>query len=423
MRKIFFLLVLLALVVMFVAPAVGQDDDTTAEVAHIRVAHFSPDAGGVDVYLDGELSDVQALEFSSVTDWIEVPAGTYSVVVSRTGTSIEDSVIGPADLTFDAGTWTTIAAVGSLEDGSFAPAIISENYGDIGLGNARVGVFHAFEGAPAVDVLADGSPIVTQLGYPGSQGSNDGFFEVEVPGGVYNLQVVETGTTDPVLLDLPGTELAANSSYLIVVTGGAEGPTAVVQSVAQANSIADVLLADGRFSTLVAALDAAGLTQTLDQGGPFTVFAPTNGAFEAAFEALGVSAEEALANTELLTTLLTYHVVEGATLAADVAGLDSATTLQGEDISISEGSFGVVLNDNVNVTRADIQAANGVIHIINQVLVPPSVSGGMGAGEEAPSEVTEETEPEATPEVTEEAEPEVTPEAEVTPEPTADPTN
>ncbi len=413
MRKFLFLLALLALTVMFVLPAAGQDD-TTADVAHIRVAHFSPDAGGVDVYLDGELSDVQALEFSGVTDWIEVPAGTHSVVVSRTGTSIEDSLLGPTDLTFNAGTWTTIAAVGSLEDESFAPAIISENYGDIGLGNARVGVFHAFEGAPAVDVLSDGSPIITQLGYPGSQGDNDGFFEIEVPGGVYNLQVVETGTTEPVLLDLPGTELAANSSYLIVVAGGADGPTTVVQSVAQANTIADVLVADERFSTLVAALDAAGLTQTLDQGGPFTVFAPTNGAFEAAFEALGVSAEEALANTDLLTTLLTYHVVEGTTLAADVVGLDSATTLQGEDIRFSEGNFGVVLNDNVSVTRADVQAANGVIHIINQVLVPPSVTGG--AGEEAPAEVTPEVTPEA------EATADVTPEAEVTPEPTADAT-
>ena len=129
--------------------------------------------------------------------------------------------------------------------------------------------------------------------------------------------------------------------------------------------------AAGGFETLLAAATAADLVDTLKSDGPFTVFAPTDEAFEAALDALGITAEDLLADTEALTDILLYHVVPGAVFAETVVGLDSATTAQGSDIAISIVDGGVVLNETVNVIATDIEASNGVIHVIDFVLLPP----------------------------------------------------
>jgi uncharacterized surface protein with fasciclin (FAS1) repeats len=122
------------------------------------------------------------------------------------------------------------------------------------------------------------------------------------------------------------------------------------------------------FNTLLTALEAAGLTETVVTGGPFTIFAPTDEAFAALDPA---TLEAALADPQgLLTQVLTYHVVAGAVPAEVVVGLDAATTLQGSDISIAVVDGGVVLNDSVNVVMADVLVRNGVIHVIDQVLIP-----------------------------------------------------
>ena len=142
----------------------------------------------------------------------------------------------------------------------------------------------------------------------------------------------------------------------------------------ETNTIAENATADPQFSTLVAALTAADLVGPFDacNDAPLTVFAPTNVAFEAAFEALGVTAEEVLADKELLTSILTYHVVEGAVGAATVVTLDSATTLNGADVSITVDGSSVKLNDTVNVIATDVLSCNGIIHAIDAVLLPPA---------------------------------------------------
>ena len=136
------------------------------------------------------------------------------------------------------------------------------------------------------------------------------------------------------------------------------------------NLVETAVEADG-FETLVAAVEAAGLVETLAEGGPYTVLAPTDEAFEAALAELDMTAEELLADTELLTEVLTYHVVETAPPSEVVVTLDSVTTLQGSDVTISATEDGVVLNDSVNVVTTDIPAGNGVIHVIDGVLLPP----------------------------------------------------
>ncbi len=133
--------------------------------------------------------------------------------------------------------------------------------------------------------------------------------------------------------------------------------------------IVDTAIAAGDFSTLVAAVQAAGLEDTLRGDGPFTVFAPT----DAAFAALPAGTlESLLADPDTLADILLYHVVAGEVLAADVVGLTSATAANGDTIEIEVVDGGVVLNGSANVVATDILATNGVIHVIDAVILPPA---------------------------------------------------
>ncbi|NCO19585.1 MAG: fasciclin domain-containing protein, partial [Gammaproteobacteria bacterium] len=116
----------------------------------------------------------------------------------------------------------------------------------------------------------------------------------------------------------------------------------------------------------VAAVQAAGLVETLKGDGPFTVFAPTDEAF-AAIPAADL--EALIADKDALTRVLTYHVVAGKVMAADVVGLTSATTVEGSDIEIRVNANGVRI-DRANVIATDIMTSNGVIHVIDAVILP-----------------------------------------------------
>ncbi len=145
-------------------------------------------------------------------------------------------------------------------------------------------------------------------------------------------------------------------------------PTAIPEPVL--SDIVDTAVADGRFTTLAAALGAADLVETLKGEGPFTVFAPTDDAFaklpEGTVESLLLPE-----NLEQLKSILLYHVVSGKVLASDVVTLTSAETVLGEAITIKIEDGKVYLNDTIEVIITDIEASNGVIHVIDAVLLPP----------------------------------------------------
>ena len=134
---------------------------------------------------------------------------------------------------------------------------------------------------------------------------------------------------------------------------------------APAGDIVDVAVGAGSFSTLVEAVKAADLVDTLKGQGPFTVFAPTDEAFAKIDKA---ELDALLADKEKLTAVLTYHVVPGKVMAADVVKLDSAKTVQGDTISI-DTSDGVKV-DSAKVVKTDVMASNGVIHVIDTVVMP-----------------------------------------------------
>ncbi len=137
-------------------------------------------------------------------------------------------------------------------------------------------------------------------------------------------------------------------------------------SEASAQDIVAVASSAGTFNTLVAAVKAAGLVETLQGDGPFTVFAPTDDAFAALPEG---TLEGLLADTDKLRQVLLYHVVSGRVTAEEVVKLDSATTVQGSDVTIMVKDGTVMVND-AEVITADVMASNGVIHVINKVIVP-----------------------------------------------------
>jgi len=164
---------------------------------------------------------------------------------------------------------------------------------------------------------------------------------------------------------------------LLIACGGAQKTEATEAPVAEATEtveaeapapaadIVDTAVAAGDFNTLVTAVQAAGLVDTLKGEGPFTVFAPTDEAFA---KIPPETLEGLLADKEALTKVLTYHVVPGKVMAADVAGLTEAPTVQGSNLAI-DTSEGVKVG-NANVIKTDIETSNGVIHVIDTVLLP-----------------------------------------------------
>ena len=134
--------------------------------------------------------------------------------------------------------------------------------------------------------------------------------------------------------------------------------------------IVDTAVGAGQFNTLAAALTAAGLVETLKGAGPFTVFAPTDAAF-AKLPADTVAMLLKPENKDQLTAVLTYHVVPGAVMAADVVKMTEAKTVNGAMITVKVDGDTVMIND-AKVTTADIKASNGVIHVIDTVLLPPA---------------------------------------------------
>lgn len=149
---------------------------------------------------------------------------------------------------------------------------------------------------------------------------------------------------------------------------------------AQDSDIVELAVATEDLSTLVTAVKAAGLVETLQGDGPFTVFAPTN----EAFEALPDGVLEMLLkpeNKDMLISVLTYHVVPGKVMSGDLEDGMTAETVEGSEVAISIG-YGTVKVDNATVASADIEASNGVVHVIDTVILPPSIKEALAASEE-----------------------------------------
>ncbi|MEQ8842517.1 MAG: fasciclin domain-containing protein [Acidimicrobiales bacterium] len=177
---------------------------------------------------------------------------------------------------------------------------------------------------------------------------------------------IDTSTDTPEATEDEATEDEATEDDM------AEDDMAEDDMADEPGTIVDVAVAND-FTILVDAVLAAELDGTLSGEGPFTVFAPTDEAFAAALEDLGLTAEELLADPGL-GDILTYHVIAGEVDAATAISLDgqSAETVNGAEINISVVDGSVVINDTATVVTADVPASNGIVHVIDAVLLPPA---------------------------------------------------
>jgi uncharacterized surface protein with fasciclin (FAS1) repeats len=187
---------------------------------------------------------------------------------------------------------------------------------------------------------------VTSVPVQGSSGSSDDYTGVVTR--TATVTATRTVTVTP----------TATAGATATTTGGADGGQNIVQ-IAQANP---------NFSTLVSAIEAAGLVETLSGPGPFTVFAPTN----AAFDTLPPGTLQALlANETELTRVLTYHVAAGRYSSDNLTAMKTVKTLEGQNVNVTVEA-GRVRVDGAMVTQADIQGSNGVVHVIDAVMIPPA---------------------------------------------------
>ena len=174
-----------------------------------------------------------------------------------------------------------------------------------------------------------------------------------------------TGTGASATTTGTGASATPTGTGASATTTGTTGGTS-----ATGNTIVDVAGQQGTFTTLLTALKVTGLDKTLSQAGEYTVFAPT----DAAFAALPAATLQALlADPATLTKILSYHVVSGNVMAADVATSTSLTSLEGQPIQVTASGSTVKLNGDTTVTATDVVTSNGVIHVIDKVLLPPDV--------------------------------------------------
>ena len=326
-------LVLAFILVLILAACGGEETTPEPEPTDAPVAE--PTEEMVDEAMDEEMPE-------TIVD-IAVADGRFETLVAAlTAADLAGTLSGEGPFTVFAPTDDAFAA---LPEGT-VEALLEDPAGDL----AQILLYHVVAGSVDAATVTGLESATTVQGE-------------EITIAVENGAVILNGNAEVII-----TDIEASNGIIHVIDVVLLPPSLVAEPLP---SIAEIAVADGNFMTLVAALDAAGLVETLSAEGEFTVFAPTDDAFAA----LPEGTVEALLEdpTGALMDILLYHVVDGAVKAETVVTLESATTLQGEDITIAITDDGVLLNDAVLVTMTDIMASNGVIHVIDGVLLPPSM--------------------------------------------------
>ena len=342
----------------------GQGIALASSSAKVRVIHASPDAPNVDVYVD-DAKAISDLAYTKAAGPADLNPGVRSLKVKAAGT---DATVIDVSPELEARRYS-VYAVGKLA--SIEPLLL-EDTRYAAKNAAKVRVLHASPSAPKVDIY---------LSRPGSDIDKIDPIKENVPFKTISdyfrirpgkLQVrVTLADTKTVAIDSGALEVAAGDVLTAVAidkAGTAGGFSAFVvqereRQVEAPKSIVEIAVGDQRFTTLVGALKAADLVGALSGKGPFTVFAPTNDAFA---KLAAVPSGEALKN------VLLYHVTAGALTGNKIAAAGMVKTLQGANVKAEIKGSSLILNGNSKVIIKDIQASNGVIHVIDTVLIPPA---------------------------------------------------
>lgn len=414
-------------------PATTQ---TAEDTAMIRVIDLSPNAASVGLRLEGtreggaviSTDQMSSLAYKDMTDYMEVPAGEYTATLSAEGNADLDQTV-----TFGAQNAYTVAVIGLVLPGEDANA--EDQGGDFftwleGLfggdterrdalalrlvvvqddlnrvvrdGQTVLRAVHASPGTENIDVAFDGErgSVIGDLSY----GDVSRYHDVDLSQNAGNL-VVRIAGSQAVALDLDEAQFEPNTVNTIYVTGTSLEETpleaiivshpAVTDTEAQAapatpapatpeneaagqaeqanqenQTVVDVILANPNLSTFATLLGQAGLTDTLVGDGPYTVFAPSNDAFAA----LPQDQIDALqSDNEALRNVLMNHIYEGEVRSGDLSPDQPIATMQGGELTV--GDDGTLAG--ANVIDADLEASNGVVHVIDRVLLPEGMTNGQ----------------------------------------------
>ena len=340
--------------------------------ALVRAVHLSPDAPAVDVYADDALL-TEDLTYTNYVGPAPLPAGSRNLKVKAANTA---TTVIDANLDLEAGRRYSVYAAGKLAQ--IAPLVLEDTRYKA-RNAAKLRVLHGAASAPRVDVylsrpdtdLGKIDPILENIPFK----SISSYFRIR-PGGLRvrvtlpdtKTVVIDSGTLQvkagdvltAVAIDKP--KDSGKFSAILIDETKFNAPTTTPPA---PKSIVEIAVGNPAFSTLVSALQKARLVEALSGKGPFTVFAPTNDAF---------AKLSAIPDGEALKQVLLYHVASGKFDARALLEKGEVTTLQGKKVKVEKIGNDVILNGIVKVVTADIQASNGVIHVIDTVLIPPAPS-------------------------------------------------
>lgn len=385
------------------SPVVATASEQSSTRAHVRFAQFAPDVGSVDVFL-GQMRAIENLEYGEITSFQALPAATYTMRFVRTGE--DETLIGPLSLNLPVGSFLTIAALGSQEADTLTATALLEDYSDVDGGRTRLLLFHALEDGLPLDLLEGDTSLITELAF--GQGST-----VEVSAATLDALLLRTAGDTP-LVGQPAVPLEQGGYTFVALIGSAADPSFVVQSLSREEALAlrrdegplltqsptpigqedfsdrtllDVLLASDDFSILVEALETADeevinrLNSRQDER--ITFLAPTNQAFMDLLATVNLSQGQLFAQPALLTQILLYHMVNQEVLAEDFqasVGTSVITRLPDNQAIFVSRSLGgeLLLNGTAAFVQTDVQANNGVLHVIDDVLLPQSALDALG---------------------------------------------
>jgi uncharacterized surface protein with fasciclin (FAS1) repeats len=326
--------------------------------------------------LDDELSDAQALEYKAFSEWTALPPGSHTFSATTGG---DEAAQGqPLDFEFVDGGWYTIAAIGA-EDGSTHVEVIEETFDEMLPGTSWTTFVNAVQGGTNVDIMRDDIAYTANLFPLGNEEDQTSWFGILDDVDTFDFRVVENGNPDNVLAESLETELMENEVYLLAAVGTADPNDEFdVEFLVENTPMAEIMMTDGdmeqpgtiieaaqareELAPWLEAVEAAGLTETLSGEGPFTVFVPADFVFDEL-------PDDIRNNPEALADLLRGSIVEGDLRSQAVFQAGTLTTLAGDQLTIEERGEDAFVND-AQVINVNIPATNGVIHIVNDFLMP-----------------------------------------------------
>lgn len=369
-------------------------------VANVRLAQLAPSSEAVDLYINDELL-IAALPYAQVSDFISLAPATYTLALAPAGTSLDAAILGPFEVTLDNQAFLTLALIGSGE--TLTLDAITEDYNPLAESSSRLLFYHAVEGLHSLTISSSDALLLENLDYAAS-GS------IDFSAGAYTLMISLAESPSEALITSEEIDLTTGMYMLAVVSGAGDSPELILQGIDTATaaalrngdalaepsevisatseqSLIEILTANDDFSILVEMLDAADdeVYERLgsERGESITLLAPTNEAFENLFSSVNRSKARFLANPDLVTDILLYHMIEGQVLIADfraAAGTSIITRLPANQaffVTVSDDGA-VLLNNSVRFLQTDLQANNGVIHVIDNLLLPQSVMRTLG---------------------------------------------